>query len=243
MTRNRRFFIRLLLLFQLTLVFICSCGKITKEERIAEINNSVFCLSTKIPNPNLASKIAIGTGFFVADNLLATAFHVKEDLEKGTSADNSAKRQIIAWKKFDNGDYVELPVELLEADKNSDLAIYRFDAEKLRQAAKSHPIKPLVLADRLPNIGEDILSVGYYGILEMPFNSLGNVSTIQKTEDIYSDVTLMPGSSGGPLCSMQTGEVLGVNIMVMTMGDGVVRVGIAKRISKLKTLIEKAGSN
>jgi S1-C subfamily serine protease len=74
--------------------------------------------------------------------------------------------------------------------------------------------------------------------MEFPFNSLGNVSTIDNGEDIYSDVTLMPGNSGSPLVSMKTGEVLGVNVKVMTMGDGTIRLGIAKRISKLGELMK-----
>jgi hypothetical protein len=38
---------------------------------------------------------------------------------------------------------------------------------------------------------------------------------------------------------MKTGEVLGVNIKVMTIGDGTMRLGIAKRISKLNDLLKK----
>ncbi len=215
----------------------------SKEERISEVKNSIFCLSVIAPNSEFPRKRAIGTGFLVSKNLLATAFHVKEDLEKATVNFASLNAKIIAWAKFDNGLYLEIPLTPLESDKESDLALFGFDEEILRRQAQTNEIKPLIIADRLPNIGEDILSVGYYGTLELPFNSMGNVSMIDNNEDIYSDITLMPGNSGSPLISLKTGEVLGLNIKVMTVGDGTIRLGISKRISKLKMLLEKIDKN
>lgn len=123
------------------------------------------------------------------------------------------------------------------------MALYKFDAESLKQQQKTREILPFTLADRLPNIGEDVLSIGYYGTLANPFNSLGTISTIDQEDEIYADMTLLSGNSGSPLISMNTGEVLGVNIKVMTMGDGTIRLGIAKKISKLKELIEKENQN
>ncbi len=218
----------------------------SKEERIVELNKPVFCLSVVIPNSPNPKRRAIGTGFLVSENLLATAFHVKEDLDKEVSRYLSSKlhnvlppAQIMAWKKFENGDYLEFPLNLAGFDQDSDLALFSFEVEDLKQQAKTREITPFLLADRLPDLGEDILSIGYYSEMEFPFNSLGNVSTIENGEDIYSDLTLMPGNSGSPLISMKTGEVLGLNIKVMTMGDGTIRLGISKKISKLQELIKR----
>ncbi len=211
----------------------------SKEEKIAEFNKSIFCLSVitpKFPNPK---RRAIGTAFLVSDKLLATAFHVKQDLDRQAAQSAKFAGHIIAWKKFEDGEYFEIPIKFVVADPKSDLALFSFDAEGLKPQAKKRNIKPLPLADRLPNFGEDILSVGYYGMMEFPFNSLGNVSNIENNEDIYADLTLMPGNSGSPLISMKTGEVLGVNIKVMTIGDGTMRLGIAKKISKLNELMKQ----
>lgn len=230
------------ILLQALICFSCSSPnvKIGKEERIAAINNSVFCISIIYKNTPNKLKTAFGTGFLVAENLLATAFHVQRDIEQTTKMGVLDSYQIIAWKRFENGDYLEFPIELSKFDADSDIAIYHFDADVLKVQSKNHPIKPLVIADRLPQIGEDVLSIGYYGELEFPFNSLGNVSMINSNDDIYSDLTLMSGNSGSPLCSMRTGEVFGLNTSVMTMGDGTIRLGIAKKGAKLKELLAKA---
>lgn len=213
---------------------------VSKEKRINDANNSVFCLSIVVSTTRFPLRKAIGTGFLISENLLATAAHVKDDLDKSVANFPPQKAKIVAWKKFDSGDFIEIPLKIRAFDKNSDMALYSFDAEVLRPQLKSREIKFLPLADRLPDLGEDILSIGYYGIMEFPFNSLGNVSMIDNGEDIYADMTLMPGNSGSPLVSIKTGEVLGLNVKVMTIGDGTIRLGIAKRISELKKLIEKS---
>lgn len=211
----------------------------SKEEKIAEFNKSIFCLSVIAPQIPKSVRRAIGTGFLVSDKLLATAFHVKKDLETQANQRPKLSQKIVAWKKFADGDFLQLELKFVAGDELNDLALFSFEPASLKSQAEKRNIKPLPFAKRLPDFGEDILSVGYYSLMEFPFNSLGNVSTIDNGEDIYSDVTLMPGNSGSPLVSMKTGEVLGINIKVMTMGDGTIRLGIAKRISKLGDLMKK----
>jgi S1-C subfamily serine protease len=212
---------------------------VSKEEKIAEFNKSVFCLSVVVPSSNAPKRRAIGTGFLVSETLLATAFHVKTDLEKQMVQFSKFKGQIVAWKKFEDGELLEVSLKFVVGDAANDLALFSFEPESLKLQLQKRNINPLPLAKNLPNLGEDILSIGYYGLMETPFNSLGNVSNIENGEDIYADMTLMPGNSGSPLISMKTGEVLGVNIKVMTIGDGTMRLGIAKRISKLNDLLKK----
>jgi S1-C subfamily serine protease len=91
----------------------------------------------------------------------------------------------------------------------------------------------------LPPLGEEVVSIGYYGAYEFPFNSLGNVSMIDINEDIFTDLTLMPGNSGAPVCSLETGEVLGVTTDVLDLGNETVRFGIAKRAAKLREILRK----
>lgn len=212
-----------------------SCTQISKEERIASINNSVFAISVVYKHERAEKRVTSGTGFLVDKNLIASAAHVQREIEKLTNFSAKNSREAIAWKKFPNGETISFPIEFVTEDVESDLAIYRFDPEKL----KEHKISALKLADRLPAISEEIVSIGYYGDYESPFNSLGTVSMIDKNTEIFADLTLMPGNSGSPLCSMQTGEVFGVNVNVMAIGDGTIRLGIAKSADKLKTLLEK----
>ena len=100
-------------------------------------------------------------------------------------------------------------------------------------------MKPMALAENLPLIGEEVVSIGYYGDYEFPFNSIGNVAMIDKNEEILSDLTIMPGNSGAPVCNLETGEVLGVTISVLDLGNETVRFTIAKRASKLKELLQR----
>jgi S1-C subfamily serine protease len=230
-------FLSLAICFQ-TLTAQTNSGK-SKEEKIAEFNKTIFCLSVITPNIPKPIRRAIGTGFLVSEKLLATAYHVKEDLDRQAGQFPRLPGQIIAWKKFTDGEFLEIPLKFVQGDAMTDIAVFSFEAETLKPQAQKRKIKPLPFSNRLPEIGEDILSVGYYGLMEFPFNSLGNVSTIDNSEDIYSDMTLMPGNSGSPLISMKTGEILGVNVKVMTMGDGTIRLGISKRISRLEELIKK----
>ena len=66
---------------------------------------------------------------------------------------------------------------------------------------------------------------------------------IDKNEDIFSDLTLMPGNSGAPVFDLETGEVLGVTTDVLDLGNETVRYGIAKKSAKLRELLQKLQGN
>ena len=218
-----------------------------RKERIGALNDSVFCISIIVKHKDsvvakgksLEKKFAVGTGFIVGSGYLASALHVEwkaaqmaKDLKKDTY-------RIVAWKIFPSGEHLELPIELFVSDKDTDLAIYRFDDKPLKENPRFSAIKPLALAEQLPPVGEEVVSIGYYGDYQFPFNSIGNVSMIDKNEDICSDVTIIPGNSGGPICSLETGEVFGVTVSVLDLGNETVRFGIAKRASKVRELLQK----
>ncbi len=215
-----------------------SVSKPDKKERIAELNNSVFCISIVVKGTD-RGKYSVGTAFLVEGNLLASAFHVSIKAGQLAQEFRNKNYEIIAWKTFQNGDYIQFPIELFVSDKNTDLALFRFDGKSLKENPKYSVIKPLALAENLPPIGEEVVSIGYYGDYEFPFNSIGNVAMIDKNEDILSDLTIMPGNSGAPVCDLETGEVLGVTISVLDLGNETVRFTIAKRASKLRELLKR----
>jgi S1-C subfamily serine protease len=170
---------------------------------------------------------------------MASALHVQTKSEEMPGEFARLKSEIVAWKKFETGEVAQFPVEILVSDEKSDLAIYRFDPKFMRENPKFAAIKPLDLAENLPPLGAEVISIGYYSAYEFPFNSLGNVSMIDVNEDIFSDLTLMPGNSGAPVCSLETGEVLGVTTDVLDLGNETVRFGIAKRAARLRELLQK----
>jgi len=152
---------------------------------------------------------------------------------------DNAPFQTVAWKRFPNGEILQIPLALAVSDEENDLVVYRFDEKILRENRNIPKIKPLKLAAKLPAIGEEALSIGYYGEYEFPFNSLGNIAMIDKNDDIFSDLTLMPGNSGAPVLNLETGEVLGVTTSVLDLGNETVRYGIAKKSAKLAELMKK----
>ena len=211
-----------------------------KKERISELNNSVFCISIVVKGKSFDERrFAVGTGFLVENGYLATALHVETKARQLSEKFQKGDYEIIAWKTFDAVDYVQFPIELFLSDQANDLAIYRFDRKALRESPKASVFKPLALAEKLPPVGEEVVAIGYYGDYQFPFNSIGSVSMIDKNEEIVSDITIMPGNSGAPVVSLESGEVLGIVISVLDLGNETVRFGISKRASKIKELLQK----
>ena len=216
-----------------------NAAKPSRTERINALNESVFCISIIAKGKNFKNKYSVGTAFLVGNGLLASAYHVQTKAGKLAEVFEKNEYELIGWKTFDGVEYVHFPVELFLEDKENDLAIYRFDDNILKENPKFAAIKPLTLAENLPPLGAEVVAVGYYGDYQFPFNSIGNVSMIDKNEDIVSDVTIIPGNSGAPLCSLETGEVFGVVVSVLDLGNETVRFGISKRAAKLKELLQK----
>ena len=217
--------------------------KLSKKERIAALNDSVFCISIIIKGRDYEKRFSVGTGFLIGEGLIASALHVQTKAEEMLGKFEKPTSKIVAWKKFETGEVTQFPIEIAVSDDKSDLAIYRFDPNILREKPKFFAIKPLILAESLPPLGEEVVSVAYYGAYEFPFNSIGNVAMIDKNEDIFSDLTLMPGNSGAPVFDLETGEVLGVTTNVLDLGNETVRYGIAKKSAKLRELLQKLQGN
>lgn len=216
-----------------------SAAKVNRKQLIAALNNSVFCISVIIKGEDYEKRYSVGTGFLIGKDLIASAAHVQTKAEELPSKFKKSTSKTVAWKKFENGEIAQFPIEIAVSNEKSDLIVYRFDPKISQKNSQVAAVKPLILAENLPPLGEEVVSIGYYGAYEFPFNSLGNVSMIDVNEDIFSDITLMPGNSGAPVCSLETGEVLGVTTDVLDLGNETVRFGIAKRASKLRELLQK----
>lgn len=247
-----KFFLKLLLCL-ICLNFFSSCGtqtksasttKSTRKELISTLNNSVFCISVIIKgkdekNRNYENRYSVGTGFLIGENLIASAFHVQTKALELPGKFKTPDSKIVAWKKLESGEVIQFPIEIAAADEKSDLAVYRFDQKIFEANEKFTVFKPLVLAESRPQIGTEVISIGYYAAYEFPFNSIGNVSMIDVNDDIFSDLTLMPGNSGAPICDLENGTVLGVTTDVLDLGNETVRYGISKSATKLRQLLQK----
>lgn len=241
-------FFRPFLLCLVCLSFLAACAPPNKIEPfaapdrknlIARLGDSVFCISVIVKGRDYEKRFSVGTGFLVADDLIASAAHVNAKADELPGEFAKPTSEVVAWKRFADGTVVQFPIRIAATDERSDLAIYRFDSKILQENQKLAAVKPLVLAESLPPIGAEVVSIGYYGAYEMPFNSIGDVAMIDVNEDVFSDLTLMPGNSGAPVCSLETGEVFGVTTEVLDLGNETVRFGIARRASKLRELLQR----
>lgn len=157
--------------------------------------------------------IALGSGFFVASDRIATNYHVIKDAAQIFLKFAGRKR---LYKISSPG----FP------DKKSDLAILRIDD------AKGQPLK-LGSLSRL-RVGDDIYVMGNPEGLEGTF-SRGNVSAIRNGKGLIQiTAPISHGSSGGPVLDEQ-GEVIGVAAGILSEGQN---LNFAIPVSKLAPLLQ-----
>jgi len=143
--------------------------------------------------------IALGSGFFVDDDLVATNLHVVEGASGGYAKIVGEKR------KYDIAGFVGI-------DPQRDLVL-------LKITAAQAPFLSLGDSRRVA-VGDEIYAIGNPQGLEGTF-SQGIISGIRKVgKDILLQITaaISPGSSGGPILNAQ-GEVIGVAVATFRGGQ------------------------
>ena len=136
---------------------------------------------------------AIGTGFLIAPDLVATVAHVVDDAEtiglRGTTETHVG--------------------EVIGIDGDRDLALIK--------ASAPFGGHIFTLADTMPQVGTPIGAIGYPKGLPISFTQ-GSVSGVDRSIPIegitrrgmlQTDAALNPGNSGGPLITV-TGDVVGL---------------------------------
>ena len=177
---------------------------------------------------------SVGSGFFVdTEGHIVTNYHVLEDAD------------MVASVTLADGRVVD--VELVGADKRTDLAVLRAKGEKLPCAALGDSNDLM--------IGEWVIAIGNpFGVLikdPQPTASVGVVSanhrrispSIGEGERLYQDMiqtdaAINPGNSGGPLVNAN-GEVVGVNTMIFSPSGGSVGLGFAIPINRVRRVAQE----
>ena len=198
---------------------------------------SVVSVTTDVFRADFTEGQGVGTGFVVADGVVATNCHVIEGASRITVS-TSAERP----ERFD--------ARVIGGDCENDLAILDVDASDL-------PTVALANSDDV-RLGQRVVALGYaLGLEGGPTVTTGIVSSLDRTiqaQDpgcpetacpdgvrtypsvIQTDAAINPGNSGGPLVDMQ-GRVVGIN----TAGnDGAENIGFAIPIDRAKPVIEEA---
>ncbi|MDF1762529.1 MAG: DegQ family serine endoprotease [Oleibacter sp.] len=153
---------------------------------------------------------SLGSGFIVSkDGYILTNNHVVQNADEIIVRLNDRR---------------ELVAELIGADKSSDLAVLKVDADDL-------PIVKTGNSDKL-EVGEWVVAIGSpfgfdysvtAGIVSAKGRSLPNENYVPF---IQTDVAINPGNSGGPLFNLD-GEVVGINSQIYTRSGGFMGVSFA----------------
>ncbi|MGH1359021.1 MAG: Do family serine endopeptidase [Burkholderiaceae bacterium] len=169
-----------------------------------------------------------GSGFIVSqDGIVLTNAHVVDQADE------------VVVKLTDRREYT---AKVLGADKRTDVAVLKIDAEDL-------PVVKFGQPDQL-SVGEWVLAIGSpfgfdntvtVGVVSAKGRSLPNDGLVPF---IQTDVAVNPGNSGGPLFNTR-GEVIGINSQIFSRSGGYQGVSFAIPIDlalKVRQQIELNGS-
>lgn len=173
-----------------------------------------------VPLPGMGSGVIIGKGLVLTNN------HVVDGADKVT---------------IDLSDGRRLPVTDIKTDRQTDLAVLRFESDD------SLPIAKLGDSDKL-DIGDWVIAVGNpfeleltvsAGIISAKGRSLGSV---ERARFLQTDAAINPGNSGGPLVNL-AGEVIGINTAIFSRTGGYQGIGFAIPINLAKWVTPQLAEN
>jgi S1-C subfamily serine protease len=149
---------------------------------------------------------AIGTGFLISPTLVATVEHVVD----GANSIN-----------LKQGGRSVATGTVIGQDPARDVALVRSSA----------PIRGAVLrlAPRAPQLGESVAALGFplglpLTVTKGSVSGLGRsvpIDEINRRQMVQTDAAVNPGNSGGPLLSIDTGDVVGLVDLGTTQANGI----------------------
>lgn len=154
---------------------------------------SVVSLEIQDPFGNMTK---YGSGFFVADGCaIATNYHV---IRGGYRVRYGAQK---------NAETITAPK--VRVDRKKDLAVIRV----------SKCGSPLQLAPELPEVGEEVFAIGNpQGLNDSLSNGVISGIRTEGTQLLQTTAPISPGSSGGPLISID-GKVVGITTFYLVEGQ------------------------
>lgn len=204
----------------------CGLVLVLAQPAMAETAQSVFSsyqdalIQIQVIENQTQRKSAIGSGFYVSNDLLITNYHVIAEKIQ-------AEKQYQLMANLGTGTNQQL--DIIAVDVINDLALLRAPQQQSRQ---------FTLASGLPAQGEQVFSLGNphdLGMVVVPgtFNGLKKESFYPR---IHVTGSINPGMSGGPSVNSD-GEVIGVN--VATAGN---QIGFVVPVDEVKALLASAGT-
>src|SRR4029077_4244544 len=132
-----------------------------------------------------------------------------------------------------------LPARLVGRDPGTDLAVIKVDAVRLMPAhfadSDAARVVEWVIAIGSPfGLGYSVTA----GVLSA--KGRGGIGMNAIEDYLQTDASINPGNSGGPLCTL-TGEVLGINTMIVGKGQGIGFAVPSNMAQRVATQILKNG--
>jgi hypothetical protein len=157
--------------------------------------------------------LSLGSGFFVADGVIATNAHVIEGAYGGTA------------KLIGNNQRIQILGSII-VDRHADLALLKVDS-----SAPSLALGPTAS----PTVGDHVYVVGNPLGLEGTFSEgiVSGVRSIGTDSILQMTAPISPGSSGGPVMD-NTGAVIGVSVATFQDGQN---LNLAVPVSYLARLL------
>lgn len=191
---------------------------------------------------------AMGSGFIVdAKGYIVTNNHVIESLSNQNQFSNifgESFGEKKAEKSYADeitvllNDGSQIPASIVWADKSLDLAVLKVESEKPLQAVKLGDSDKLIIGEPAIAIGNP-LAIEFHGTVTAGYIS-GKDRRLKGQDGtemslIQTDASINPGNSGGPLLNSK-GEVIGVNTMKISSGEG---LGFSIPINVAKPIIDQ----
>jgi S1-C subfamily serine protease len=171
------------------------------EKLVAKVRSGIIRIQTAT-----CDGTAIGTGFVIGPRLVATVEHV---IDGATGVSLIRDGRVVGHATVIGEDPAR-DVALLQSSKP--ISGYQFQ-----------------LADRAPQLAEDVIALGFpFGLpLTVTKGSVSGldrsipIASVRRRQLVQTDAALNPGNSGGPLLATDTGQVVGLVDLGTDQANGI----------------------
>jgi hypothetical protein len=215
-----------------------------------QTENNVVQIAVATPPGSVTS---FGTGFFIRDDgLIATASHV---YLKALNAIVDARAGVVIARRFsrtNRGQWVGAPIQLVAQDYQHDVVLLKMQSvdPMWKQVGGVVPL-PLDDGTTLED-GAQVCMRGYFGSDDFPVFLKGATAGItglgpSLVQELLIVLPVVPGQSGSPLMSVETGRVVGVLTAIVPVSlpfnQQPAHSGLARAVEvvHVKRLVESLG--
>jgi S1-C subfamily serine protease len=191
------------------------------KDQWSQFRTHVQPLLYSIGRVELVDGTHIGTGFLVADGILATNRHVLDDMTFGTGLLGAGKARVVFQQEkgsTNDAKHIVAIDGVIQIHNTLDMALLavpklgrpavKIDtttmSEGRRIAAIGYPAKDLA---RNPIFAPAVFGTNY-GVKRA---AIGEVLDGTRSPDLFHDCSTLGGNSGSPLFSLETGLVVGIH--------------------------------